>query len=419
MYPHIDRLTAREILDSRGNPTIEVSCHLTDGNVTTAGVPSGASTGSHEAHELRDEDPKRYAGKGVLRAVAHVEGEISAAVHGMLPTSQREIDQVLIKLDGTEHKSRLGANAILGVSIAVTKAGALVKKVPIYRHVAFLARNDVKLEIPVPIFNILNGGAHAGMNLDFQEFIAIAEPSHIPLYPDQLELGVGVFHALGDDLKERNLPVSVGDEGGYAPRMRTNRAAMRALETASEDLGYTFGKHVKLGMDLAANTYLHENKYVVKDSKEPLSSKAYIEFLGSLIEEFAPYSFEDPLDEDDWEGWAAFTKQYGDRLVIIGDDHLVTNLERLKKAVADKTCNAILIKPNQIGTITETLGVMQYAKKHNFKTIVSHRSGETNDAFIADFAVGSGADHVKFGAPDRGERVAKYNRLSAIYEQIR
>ena len=418
MSKRIDHIYAREILDSRGNPTIECTCYLSNGQSVSAGVPSGASTGTHEALELRDKNPKYYGGLGVLKAIKNINQIISPKLQGHDPIQQAAIDDLLIKLDGTPNKSSLGANAILGVSMAVAKAGAIKKAVPLYQHIAELAGNDQVLSIPTPILNIINGGQHAGMNLDFQEFIIVPNPENIPNFPDQLRSGTAIFHELKKILIKNHKSVNVGDEGGYAPKLPTNKAAIRLLKKAIELVGFKFGEHIKVGLDIAANTFLKNNKYTIKDISHPLSKDEYYQYISGICKEFKLISVEDPFDEDDWGSWSKFTKEHGNNLIIIGDDHLVTNKVRLKKSVKRQSCNAILIKPNQIGTISETIEVVNLAKRYRFATVTSHRSGETNDAFIADLAVGIGSDLVKFGGPDRGERVAKYNRLLAIYDMI-
>jgi len=418
-YPNqITKLIARQILDSRGWPTIECSCILSDGQVATAAVPSGASTGSHEAIELRDGNPADYLGNSVHQAVGHVNNILGVIASGHNPDELSSLDQLFIDADGTPNKSNLGANAILAASLAITKAGALAKEVPLYQHLADLSQNTHDLSIPTPIFNLINGGMHAGMNLDFQEFIIIPDSAQISTYSHQLAAVVAIFHQLHDLIAQKHQPVSVGDEGGFAPSLSSNQAAIDLLAQAVEQVNLRFKDNMLLGLDLAANTYFQDSQYHLKDQDQPLNPEAYFEFLSTLIDKYQPFSFEDPFPEDDWESWRRFTGRYSHQLTIIGDDLLVTNKDRLQQAIDQQACNAILIKLNQIGTVSETIEVMNLAQKHHFKTIVSHRSGETNDDFVADFAVGIGSDMVKFGAPDRGERVSKYNRLLSIESEL-
>jgi len=416
--PAIKKLAARQILDSRGNPTVECACILTNGQAVTASVPSGASTGTHEAVELRDHDPANYQGKSVGRAVDNINTTLSDIASGGNPTDQVKLDQAFIKADGTDNKSRLGANAILAASLSIAKTAALSQNIPLYKHIAILAANRSPLHIPVPIFNIVNGGLHAGMNLDFQEFIIVPDPKHIPSYHHQLAACVAVFHQLKDILTREHQPLGVGDEGGFAPALATNRRAVELIGEAVTAVNLTFKEAIDISFDFAANTFFKDGFYILKDRPEPLSTDQYFDFLSELITSFAPLSFEDPFSEDDWDDWIHFTREHGDQVIIIGDDLLVTNPQRLQQAIDQKACNAILVKPNQIGSVTEAINVVLQAQKAGFKTVVSHRSGETNDDFIADFAVGVGADYVKFGAPDRGERIAKFNRLLAIESEI-
>ncbi|OGV95866.1 phosphopyruvate hydratase [Microgenomates group bacterium RBG_16_45_19] len=410
----ISHLTASAILDSRGYPTVECTCHLSNGSTHSASVPSGASTGSHEALELRDHQPEIFEGKGVNLAVNHITDIISPAVAGLDPIAQAELDHRLIHLDGTPQKSRLGANAILAVSLAVAKAGADSRSLPLYQHFANLANNDQVLHLPVPFFNILNGGQHAGMNLDFQEFIVIPNPASFPDFAAQLRLGAELTHTLATILKTHHLPTSVGDEGGFAPLLHSNRQAIDLIREACRRRGVDPARSLRLGFDFAANTYFQDHHFRLKDSPKPLTKAGYLTYLDSLIDTYQPLSFEDPFPEDDWPTWRQFTQKHGSKIYLIGDDFLVTHPDRLQRAIKLKACNAILIKPNQIGTVTETIAVINLAKQHQFVTVASHRSGETTDTAIADLAVGCGTDYVKFGAPVRGERVVKYNRLSRI-----
>ncbi len=418
MLPLISHLTARMILDSRGTPTVEATCHLTDGRSATGSVPSGASTGTFEAVELRDNNKLSFQGLNVLSAVNNVINELSPQVAGEQAWDQTKLDQALIDLDGTDNKSKLGANAILAASIAVCKAGALTKNVPVYQHIADLCDNDKVLSIPTPFFNILNGGLHAGMNLDFQEFIIVPNPKRIAQYPQQLETGSNIARSLKKTLTKHKFPTSTGDEGGFAPVLSKNRYAVDLIAETCHEAQVNFKDDVQISFDFASNSYFKNNRFYLKDSAHPIDIRHYQGYLEKLITDYKPYSFEDPFPEDAWTDWTKFSAAFGDRVVLIGDDFLVTNPKRLDRAIKEKACNAILIKPNQIGTVTETLAVVKKAHDHHFKTVVSHRSGETTDDFIADFSVGCGAGHVKFGAPVRGERVVKYNRLLAIYHEL-
>ncbi len=408
---------AREILDSRATPTIEAVVILDDGNFGVSSVPSGSSTGSHESHELRDNDVNRYLGSGVLKAVGNVNGEIAAKLVGSEATSVADIDIALIKLDNTSDKSRLGANAILGVSMAATKALAASAKMPLYRYVAQLYGNTQSLFMPSPMFNMINGGKHGAGNLDFQEFHVI--PNHFPAFSAALETGAVIYQTIKKILVRRGAIHSVGDEGGFAPNLFTNLDALEILSESVIATNHKPGADVELGLDVAANSFFKDGRYVIKDRSSPLESAEFSDYLRDLNQQYHLRILEDPLDEDDWKGWASLTSSLGSSTNIVGDDLLVTNPERVKKAVSEKACNTILIKPNQIGSVTETIDVTKQARLAGWKVIVSHRSGETNDSFIADFAVGVGADYVKFGAPARGERVAKYNRLMSIETEIK
>lgn len=418
MRPLISHLTSREILDSRGDPTVECTCNLTDGISATAAVPSGASTGTFEAFELRDQDSNRYNGKGVLQAVDHLISVLSPAVAGDDPTLQSKCDQQLLAADGTKNKSRLGANAILAASEAIAKTGALAKHVPLFQHLADLSGNDQVLTIPTPFFNILNGGKHANMNLDFQEFIIVPNAGSIPTFSKQLQIGVQVTQSLKQILNDSHLTTTVGDEGGFAPLIKSNHLAIELIEKACVKQNIDFSKNMFISFDFASNSFFKNKHFYLKDEQKPLTTTEFTEFLANLITEFHPFSYEDPFPEDDWQTWIDFTQKYGSTLKIIGDDLLVTNPDRLKKAIDTKACNSILIKPNQIGSVTEAIEVVCQAKQAGFTTIASHRSGETTDDFIADFAVGTGTEFVKFGAPVRGERVVKYNRLLEIENLI-
>ncbi len=417
----IKALWAREILDARGIPTIEAACRLDSGHTSIFSVPSGTSTGAYEALELRDGDENRFKGKGVLKAVSQINKIISP--HFISTNidilNQQAVDNELIKLDGTKNKSRLGANSILAVSAVICKLAALSQGMPLYQWVSQIAktkniRKDIK--IPVPLFNMINGGLHGAGNLDFQEFLVI--PASSKLFSEGLRSGVEIYMTIGENLSKRGAIHSVGHEGGYAPNLFTNADALEILVEAVRNSGYQMGRDIFLGLDVAATTFFHDNSYFIRDKSGPLSEDSLIEYYKELNNLYHFAILEDGLHEDSWEGWVKLRQILGDQLPIVGDDLLATNIKRVEKAIATGACNAILVKPNQIGTISETLDVIKKSSEANWKVIVSHRSGETNDHFIADFAVGVGADYVKFGAPARGERVAKYNRLLSIESQL-
>ncbi|KKS80568.1 MAG: phosphopyruvate hydratase, enolase [Candidatus Woesebacteria bacterium GW2011_GWC1_43_10b] len=415
----IVKVWAREILDSRSIPTIEAACQLDTGHIAVSSVPSGASTGSYEALELRDKDPIRYKGKGVLTAVNNVNKILGPAVVGMDPYDQEGIDKKLIGLDGSENKSKLGANSILSVSQAVCKAGAIANGMSLFMWVRALSqRKGIPLSSRVanPLFNMINGGLHGAGNLDFQEFFVI--PATSKTFSQGLQLGVEIYLALGEGLMRRGAIHSVGDEGGYAPNLFTNADAMEILVETIRQTPYQMGRDVFLGLDVAASTFYKDGEYAIKDKSAPMDENAMIEYYKELNNAYHMAVLEDPLAEDAWAGWRKLSVELGNQIAIVGDDILATNLKRVEKAIQEKICNAILVKPNQIGTISETLDVIKKSRDAGWKIIVSHRSGETNDWFIADFAVGVGADYVKFGAPARGERVAKYNRLSSIETEL-
>lgn len=418
--PKISRIWAHEILDSRATPTVETICVLDTGQVAVSSIPSGASTGAHEALELRDKDAARFNGKGVLKAVSNVNTILGPAIIGMDPSSQEEIDAKLIQLDGTENKSKLGANSILSISEVVTKAGAMANSASLYNWVLALAKKvgiNTALRVPTPLFNMINGGLHGAGNLDFQEFWVV--PASSKPFSQALEEGAEIYMALGENLKRRGAIHSVGDEGGYAPNLFTNADALELFVESIKQTNYAIGRDVFLGLDVAADSFYKNGEYSIRDKSAPMDELAMIEYYKDLNNSYHLALLEDPLSEDAWEGWKSLQSTFGDQLIIVGDDLLATNPKRVEKAIAEKACNAILVKPNQIGTVTETLKVIKQAKDANWKVIVSHRSGETNDTFIADFSVGVGADYVKFGAPARGERVAKYNRLWAIEEELK
>jgi enolase len=422
----ITDLASREILDSRGNPTLETTLCLEDGTVARASVPSGASTGTFEAVELRDGDPKRYRGQGVTLAKEHVETEIKERVLGMEVSDQAALDTALIELDGTENKSRLGANAILSVSLAAARAAALSSGMPLYRHLAGLAQEEPgRKRFPLPMFNIANGGKHSNSGLSVQEFKIV--PQGIGTYPEQLRAGSEVFHALEDILKKEGLPTGVGDEGGFAPRLESHKRQFELIDDAIKAAGYARGRDIFLDIDAAADSFYHkdENVYRLEPEHVALTRESHINLNREWIREFDLLSVEDGLYEEDWEGWPLLLEKLtgepgptGKPVLVIGDDFLVTNEKRLKRAISEKACNAILIKPNQIGTLTETLSTMRVAKEAGLARIISHRSGETTDDFIADLAVGAGAEYIKTGSLSRGERLVKYNRLLAIWDEL-
>jgi len=408
----IVRIQGREILDSRGNPTVEVDVVLEAGDIGRAAVPSGASTGAHEAVELRDGDKSRYGGKGVRKAVGHVNKEIAAALRGAEATDQRGIDKRLINLDGTANKSRLGANAVLGVSLAVARAAALAAGQPLYRYLA----GDGELLLPVPMMNILNGGKHAQTRVDFQEFMVV--PAGAPSYAEGLRWGAEVFHALKQTLHERGLSTGQGDEGGFAPELEANEDAMTLLVQAIERSGHQPGKEVFIALDPAASELYRDGRYELTGEGRTLQAQEMVALWESWVERYPVISIEDGLAEDDWDGWRTLTAQLGKRLQLVGDDIFVTNVVRLRHGIEGGIANSILIKLNQIGTLTETLETMATARRAGYSTVISHRSGETEDTFIADLAVATGAGQIKTGAPSRSERVAKYNRLLQIEEEV-
>ncbi|MGB9911108.1 MAG: phosphopyruvate hydratase [Microgenomates group bacterium] len=412
----IKDIIAREILDSRGNPTIETKVILEDGRMAVASVPSGASLGKYEALELRDNDPKRFKGKGVLKAVENVNQIIKPKIIGKEVRNQLEIDKTLITLDGTPNKTNLGANAILSVSLAVCKLAAIEEGVPPFVHVSHLYGLEPPFKIPSPIFNLINGGKHGAGNLDFQEFHVI--PIVKDSYQESLRNGVEVYQTVKEILIRYGAIHSVGDEGGFAPNLFTNLDALTILTEAIKEAGYLMGKEIFLGLDVAATSFYQQGKYKIRDRTQPLDTEEFLGFYQELIKQYPLYLLEDPFAEDDWEGWQKITKNLS-QTTIIGDDLLATNKNRVEEAIRKKACGGILVKPNQIGTVAETIEVIKIARQAGWKVIISHRSGETTDDFLADFAVGVGADFVKFGAPCRGERVVKYNRLLEIEEIIK
>lgn len=413
----IQSLHALEILDSRGNPTIEVRLTTANGIVAKAAVPSGASTGEHEAIELRDKDPKRYQGKGVLHAVKNVNEILSSKLKGKSVLEQREIDMLMCTFDGTENKSRLGANAILGVSLAVARAGAMAKKLPLYRFL-----NPTSYMLPCPMMNILNGGVHADNLLDFQEFMI--RPKKAPSFKEALRMGAEVFHALKNLLKKKGYSTSVGDEGGFAPNLSSNEEALDLILQAIKDAGYTPGKEISLALDAAASEFYEEGSYAEKKKRKAgksslsRSSEEMVHYFSKLIQDYPIDSIEDGLDQNDWIGWEKMSRLLGKTVQIVGDDLFVTNPKFLKKGIAEHVGNAILIKLNQIGTLTETLDTVLLAHEHGYRTVISHRSGETEDTFIADLAVATNSGQIKTGSLSRSDRVAKYNRLLEIEEEL-
>ncbi len=412
MKAKIVGLKAREVLDSRGNPTVEVEAIL-EGEVRgRAAVPSGASTGAFEAVELRDGDKRRYLGKGVLKAIRNVEEFIAPKLVGVDASKQEEIDQLLIELDGTKNKENLGANAILGVSLAVAKAASLAYHLPLYRY---LGGPQASL-LPVPLMNILNGGKHADNNLDIQEFMIV--PMGLETFREALRAGVEVYHSLKSVLKNQGLSVSIGDEGGFAPNLLSNRQALDVISEAIEKAGFKLGGEVALALDVAATELFEDGKYFLRGEGKEFQAKELIDYYGSLLQDYPIVSIEDGLAEEDWRGWQVLTETLGDRVQLVGDDLFVTNPERLSKGLEMGVANAILIKLNQIGTVTETLKTIEMAKEAGFDRVISHRSGETEDTYLADLAVATGAGQIKTGAPARSERVAKYNRLLRIEEEL-
>ncbi len=408
---------AREILDSRGNPTLEVEVTLRSGALGRAAVPSGASTGAHEAHELRDGDPRRYGGKGVLRAVGHANGEIAAAVKGLPADDQAALDRRLIELDGTPAKSRLGANAILGVSLAAAYAAAAARGESLFLHLARLAGSGPsQLLLPVPMCNILNGGKHAEGSTDFQEFMVM--PLGASTFAEALRMAAEVYQALGGLVRERGLPTTVGDEGGFAPPGLANAEAIELVTKAIEAAGYRPGEEVAIALDPAMSELFEDGSYRLAREGRTLSSRELAELWADWCNRYPIVSIEDGMAEDDWEGWRLLMERLGGRVQLVGDDLFVTNVERIERGIREKAANAVLIKPNQIGTLTETLAAIEAARKAGWAAVISHRSGETDDTTIADLAVATGVGQIKTGATARGERTAKYNRLLRIEQEL-
>jgi enolase len=414
----IKKIYAREILDSRGNPTVEVEIELESGVKAVAAVPSGASTGTYEALELRDKDPKRYKGLGVLTAVDNVNTTIAEALIGMDVEDQKVIDQRMLELDGTENKSKLGANAILGVSLAVCRVAALEQGVPLYKYIATVYKFPAKFKLPIPMFNVINGGMHSDSGLSIQEYKVV--PNGVKTFKEQLRAGSEIFHALKDILATDEYSIGVGDEGGFAPRLGSNAQALEFINKAIVAAGYKGGEQVNVGVDAAASSFFDEKEkqYVFKPENAVLSREVLVNIYNEWIQKYHVISVEDGLEENDWAGWRAMNEKIGEKAMLIGDDLLVTNVKRLKTAIEEKACNAVLIKVNQIGSLTETIDCIKLAQKNKMKIVISHRSGETTDDFISDLAVATGAQYMKSGSLSRGERICKYNRLLRIEEEI-
>jgi enolase len=409
---YIDEVVAREIIDSRGNPTIEVDVYLEDGTMGRAAVPSGASTGTREAVELRDGDKARYGGKGTLRAVDNVNDVIANEVTGMVVTEQAAIDKLMIELDGTSNKGKLGANAILGVSLAVAKAASTWVGLPLYRYLG----GPNARRLPIPMMNIMNGGKHADNNVDLQEFMVM--PVGAPSFSEALRMGVEIYHSLKQILNKQGLSTAVGDEGGFAPNLSSNEEAIRVIVEAIESAGYAPGTQAAIALDPAASEFFKDGKYHLTGEGKVNTPAEMVEYYAALVDKYPIVSIEDGLAEDDWEGWARLTEKLGQRVQLVGDDLFVTNTEYLRKGIEVKVANSILIKVNQIGTLTETLDAIEMAKRAGYTAVVSHRSGETEDATIADIAVATNAGQIKTGAPARTDRVAKYNQLLRIEEEL-
>lgn len=408
----ISRIRAREILDSRGNPTVEVEVELADGTMGRAAVPSGASTGKYEALELRDGDTARFKGKGVLTAVNNVNQKIAPAISGMSATDQTAIDHKLIELDGTPNKSRLGANAILGVSLAVAHAAANQAAIPLYHYLG----KAKTYTLPVPLMNILNGGKHAADSTDFQEFMIV--PAGTTSFRHTLQMGTEIYHSLKKVLQDKGLNTNVGDEGGFAPSLTSNKHAIEAVLAAIEKAGYQPGRDCFIALDPAASEFYQDGRYVLAKEKTSLSSTEMVEYYAKWVSAYPIISIEDGLAEDDWDGWQLLTQKLGDKIQLVGDDLYATNVSRLTRGIKLKASNSILIKPNQIGTLTETITAIKMAQQAGWTAVVSHRSGETEDTTIADLAVGLNTGQIKAGAPGRSERTAKYNRLLRIEDEL-
>ena len=412
----IVKIIAREIMDSRGNPTVEADVYLASGAMGRGCAPSGASTGSREALELRDGDKSRYLGKGVTKAVANIDGPIQAALIGKSAYNQAEIDQIMIDLDGTEMKTKLGANAILAVSLAVARAAAADKKIPLYQHIADLNGTPGVYSMPVPMMNIINGGEHADNNVDIQEFMV--QPVGAKNFAEALRMGAEIFHSLKKELQKRGLNTAVGDEGGFAPDLKSNEEALSVIVEAVKAAGYEMNKDVTLALDCAASEFYKDGKYVLSGENKSFDSFGFNDYLAGLTQRYPIVSIEDGLDESDWDGWKDLTNKIGDKVQLVGDDLFVTNTKILTRGIEQGIGNSILIKFNQIGSLTETLAAIKMAKDAGFTAVISHRSGETEDAFIADLAVGTAAGQIKTGSLCRSDRVSKYNQLLRIEQEL-
>ena len=412
MSSNIEKIYARQILDSRGNPTVEVDAFLKSGIMGRASVPSGASTGEHEAIELRDGNKNLFLGKSVLKAVKNINTKIANVLNNQDALNQKNIDEILINLDGTENKSVLGANSILGASMAIAHAAAKYKKMPLYRSIG----NENSNLMPMPMMNIINGGSHADNSVDIQEFMIM--PFGARNFSEALQMGTEIFHHLKDVLKKKGMATSVGDEGGFAPNLKSNEEALEVIDKAISKSGLQSGKDVFFALDVAASELFNNTKYHLSSEGKSLTSEEMVQYLISLSQNYPIISIEDGLDENDWKGWTDLTKELGNKVQIVGDDLTVTNINRLKKAIDEKSMNAILIKLNQIGTVSETLQAINMAKKSNFGAIISHRSGETEDTTIADLSVAMGMGQIKTGSASRTDRVCKYNQLLRIEEEL-
>ena len=412
----ISKIIGREVMDSRGNPTVEADVYLESGAWGRACAPSGASTGSREALELRDQDASRYLGKGVLKAVAAVNDSIAPALKGQDATDQQHIDRIMIDLDGTENKEKLGANAILAVSLAAAKAAAMEKGIPLYKHIAELNGTAGEFSMPLPMMNILNGGEHADNNVDIQEFMI--QPVGAKSFREALRMGAEIFHHLKKVLSAKGLNTAVGDEGGFAPNLASNEEALAVIVEAVEKAGYKMEQDITLALDCAASEFYVDGKYNLKGEGKVFNSEGFGDYLQTLSEKYPIISIEDGLDESDWDGWAYLTGKIGDKVQLVGDDLFVTNTKILKRGIDNSVGNSILIKFNQIGSLTETLEAIKMAKDAGFTAVISHRSGETEDATIADLAVGTAAGQIKTGSLCRSDRVAKYNQLLRIEEEL-
>jgi enolase len=412
----IVKIIAREIMDSRGNPTVEADVYLASGAMGRGCAPSGASTGSREALELRDGDKSRYLGKGVTKAVANIDGPIQAALKGKSAYNQAQIDQIMIDLDGTDMKTKLGANAILAVSLAVARAAAADKKIPLYQHIADLNGTPGVYSMPVPMMNIINGGEHADNNVDIQEFMV--QPVGAKNFAEALRMGAEIFHSLKKELQKRGLNTAVGDEGGFAPDLKSNEEALSVIVEAVKAAGYEMNKDVTLALDCAASEFYKDGKYVLSGENKSFDSYGFNDYLAGLTQRYPIVSIEDGLDESDWDGWKDLTNKIGSKVQLVGDDLFVTNTKILTRGVEQGIGNSILIKFNQIGSLTETLAAIKMAKDAGFTAVISHRSGETEDAFIADLAVGTAAGQIKTGSLCRSDRVSKYNQLLRIEQEL-